>query len=76
MRQEQFFDTGSGRCQEKPSTYFHRLQVFGWTLVFWAVFVTTLFKTITMTDFDTTQLALLGINGGTYLGFKVQEKQS
>src|SRR5208337_4386273 len=39
---------------------FHRLQVFGWTLVFWAVFVTTLFKTITMTDFDTTQLALLG----------------
>jgi len=55
---------------------FHRLQVFGWTLVFWAVFATTLFKTITMTDFDTTQLALLGISGGTYLGFKVQEKQS
>jgi len=55
---------------------FHRLQVFGWTLVFWAVFVTTLFKTITMTDFDTTQLALLGISGGTYLGFKVQENQS
>src|SRR5258708_65380 len=55
---------------------FHRLQVFGWTLVFWAVFVSMLFKKITMVDFDTTQLALMGISGSTYLGFKLQEKQS
>src|SRR2546429_5506406 len=27
---------------------FHRLQVFGWTLVFWAVFVSMLFKKVTM----------------------------
>lgn len=55
---------------------FHRLQVFGWTLVFWAVFVSMLFKKISMVDFDTTQLALMGISGSTYLGFKLQEKQS
>jgi hypothetical protein len=54
----------------------HRLQVFGWTLVFWAVFVSMLFKKVTMVDFDTTQLALMGISGSTYLGFKLQEKQS
>ena len=55
---------------------FHRLQVFGWTFVFWAVFVSMLFKKVTMVDFDTTQLALMGISGSTYLGFKLQEKQS
>ena len=55
---------------------FHRLQVVGWTLVFWVVFVSALFKSITMVDFDTTQLALMGISGTTYLGFKLQEKQS
>ena len=55
---------------------FHRLQVFGWTLVFWAVFVSMLFKKVTMVDFDATQLALMGISGSTYLGFKLQEKQS
>jgi len=53
---------------------FHRLQVFGWTLVFWAVFVSMLFKKVTMVDFDATQLALMGISGSTYLGFKLQEK--
>jgi len=29
-----------------------------------------------MVDFDTTQLALMGVSGSTYLGFKLQEKQS
>jgi hypothetical protein len=53
---------------------FHRLQVFGWTLVFWAFFMSILIKRITMVDFDTTQLALMGISGSTYLGFKLQEK--
>ncbi len=55
---------------------FHRLQVLGWTLVFWVVFLQSLFGKLTMVDFDTTQLALLGISGSTYLGFKLQEKQS
>lgn len=55
---------------------FHRLQVLGWTLVFWVVFLQSVFGKITMVDFDTTQLALMGISGSTYLGFKLQEKQS
>ncbi len=55
---------------------FHRLQVLGWTLVFWVVFLQSLFGKLTMVDFDTTQLALMGISGTTYLGFKLQEKQS
>jgi hypothetical protein len=54
---------------------FHRVQVLGWMLVFWAVFLSSLFKKVTMVDFDTTQLALMGISGSTYLGFKLQEKQ-
>jgi len=55
---------------------FHRLQVLGWTLVFWVVFLQSLFGKLTMVDFDTTQLALMGVSGSTYLGFKLQEKQS
>jgi hypothetical protein len=54
---------------------FHRVQVLGWMFVFWAVFLSSLFKKVTMVDFDTTQLALMGISGSTYLGFKLQEKQ-
>ncbi len=55
---------------------FHRLQVLGWTLVYWIVFLQSLFGKLTMVDFDATQLALMGISGSTYLGFKLQEKQS
>jgi hypothetical protein len=55
---------------------FHRLQVLGWTLVFWVVFLQSLFGKLTMVDFDTPQLALMGVSGSTYLGFKLQEKQS
>lgn len=55
---------------------FHRLQVLGWMVVFWAMFVSSLFTRMTMTEFDSTQLALMGISGSTYLGFKFTEKQS
>ncbi|HEY6271010.1 MAG TPA: hypothetical protein VIX19_03330 [Terriglobales bacterium] len=52
---------------------FHRLQMLGWTLVFWVLFMSSLFAKLTMMDFDTTQLALMGISSSTYLGFKLQE---
>jgi hypothetical protein len=55
---------------------FHRLQILGWMLVFWFMFVSALFTKLTMTGFDTTQLALMGISGSTYLGFKLTEKQA
>lgn len=53
---------------------FHRLQVFGWTMVYWVFFVTAIFHKITLIDFAISQLALLGISGATYLGFKLQEQ--
>ena len=55
---------------------FHRLQVLVWMLVFWILFLSSVFGKLTMMDFDTTQLALMGISGSTYLGFKLTEKQS
>lgn len=54
---------------------FHRLQVFAWTMVFWVLFFATLVHKITLMNFDTTALALMGISGATYLGFKLQQQQ-
>jgi hypothetical protein len=53
---------------------FHRLQVFAWTMIFWVFFVMAIFHKITMIDFAASQLALMGISGATYLGFKLQEQ--
>jgi hypothetical protein len=53
---------------------FHRLQVFAWTMVFWIFFMTAIFHKITMIDFAVSQLALMGISGATYLGFKLQQQ--
>jgi hypothetical protein len=52
---------------------FHRLQVFAWTMVFWLIFVISLWHKVTMIDFLASQLALMGISGATYLGFKLKE---
>ena len=52
---------------------FHRLQVFAWTVTYWVMFVAALWHKITLIDFGTTQLALMGISGATYLGFKLSE---
>ncbi len=54
---------------------FHRLQIFVWTIVLGIVFVAKVAVTLTMPDFDNQLLALMGISGGTYLGFKLPEKQ-
>jgi hypothetical protein len=50
----------------------HRLQVFAWTLSYWFMFAAALLHKITMIDFTASQLALMGISGATYLGFKFQ----
>ena len=54
---------------------FHRFQMFAWTIVLLCIFVTSVFKTLTMPDFDSTLLALMGISGGTYVGFKLPKQQ-
>jgi hypothetical protein len=54
---------------------FHRLQMAVWTVVLVAVFVRAVYTDLVMPDFDATQLGLLGISAGTYLGFKFPEKE-
>ena len=42
-------------------------------MVYWIIFIVTLVHTISLKDFDPTALALMGISGATYLGFKLQQ---
>jgi len=51
-----------------------RLQVIVWTLVLSGVFLTSVIWYLTMPDFNTTLLALMGISSGTYLGFRLPNK--
>jgi len=54
---------------------FHRFQVVLWTIILGIVFIWTVCNTLSMPEFDTTLLLLMGISNGTYLGFKFPEKQ-
>jgi len=51
----------------------HRIQLIAWTVILGAVFAWTVVWTFGFPDFDTNLLLLVGIAGGTYLGFKFQE---
>jgi hypothetical protein len=55
---------------------FHRFQMFVWTLVLGILFLYSVWYRLSMPDFSATLLALLGISSGTYLGFKIPEKQT
>ncbi len=55
---------------------FHRLQMIVWTVVLGVLFLAGVYKNLTMPEFNVTMLALMGISAGTYLGFKVPEKQT
>lgn len=52
----------------------HRFQIFAWTIVMVAVFIRQVTAYLTMPEFDSSLLILMGISSGTYLGFKVTEK--
>jgi outer membrane murein-binding lipoprotein Lpp len=54
---------------------FHRLQMVVFTTVLGFVFLYTAYATLTMPDFSATLLTMQGITAGTYLGFKIPEKQ-
>jgi len=54
---------------------FHRLQMVVFTTVLGFVFIYTAWATLTMPDFSATLLTMQGITAGTYLGFKIPEKQ-
>lgn len=53
---------------------FHRLQLLIWTLVYGSIFIFTAWHVLTLTNFTPEQMALMGISGATYLGFKLSEK--
>lgn len=55
---------------------FHRFQMFIWTLVLGVIFIAAVWSRLSMPEFGATLLALFGISAGTYLGFKIPEKQS
>jgi hypothetical protein len=54
---------------------FHRFQLLGWTAVLIVIFITSVWSNLAMPDFDPTLLGLMGISGGTYIGFKLPNAQ-
>ncbi len=54
---------------------FHRFQIFAWTIVLIFIFIASVYNALAMPDFDATLLALMGISGGTYIGFKLPDQQ-
>lgn len=55
---------------------FHRFQMLIWTIVLGCLFVYAVYRQLAMPEFSATLLALMGISAGTYLGFKIPEKQN
>jgi hypothetical protein len=54
---------------------FHRFQMLAWTAILGLVFIYSVWERLAMPEFSATLLALMGISAGTYLGFKVPEKE-
>ena len=54
----------------------HRFQICVWTIVLGIIFVYLVWKTLAMPQFSDTTLALMGISAGTFIGFKIPEKQT
>lgn len=54
---------------------FHRFQIVVWTVIMVFLFIVGVYRTLKMPEFSPTMLALMGISAGTYLGFKIPEKQ-
>jgi hypothetical protein len=54
---------------------FHRFQIFAWMLVLGVIFVSSVYNQLTMPEFSTTLLGLMGISSGTYIGFKFPEQK-
>ncbi|MCA9470064.1 MAG: hypothetical protein KC643_32090 [Nitrospira sp.] len=53
----------------------YRLQNLIWTLTLGVIFICHVYHSLAMPEFSETQLMLMGISGGTYLGFKFPETQ-
>lgn len=53
-----------------------RLQIAAWTVVLLFIFARAIYDTLAMPEFSGTLLGLMGISGGTYVGFKPPDKKS
>jgi hypothetical protein len=54
---------------------FHRFQILIWTIVLIIIFIKGVYESLSMPEFDSLLLGLMGISSGTYLGFKIPERQ-
>ena len=54
----------------------HRYQMLVWTIALGIIFLFSAYETLATPNFDADLLTLMGISSGTYLGFKLPEKQS
>lgn len=52
----------------------HRFQMLAWTIILGAIYIFRVYWDLQMPEFGTNLLALMGISGGIYLGFKVPER--
>jgi len=55
---------------------FHRFQIVVWTIVLGLIFMYSVWTSLTMPQFSDTLLTLMGISAGTYVGFKIPERQT
>ena len=53
---------------------FHRFQIFAWTIVLGIIFISSVYNSLSMPEFSTTLLGLMGLSSGTYIGFKFPEQ--
>jgi hypothetical protein len=61
-------------CDDGNGPSFHRVQVVIWTILLGCAFVNSVVRVMSMPEFPESLLLLMGISNGTYLGFKVPEK--
>jgi hypothetical protein len=54
---------------------FHRFQIFAWTIVLGIIFISSVYNSLTMPEFSTTLLGLMGLSAGTYISFKFPEQK-
>lgn len=54
---------------------FHRFQIFAWTIVLGIIFISSVYNSLSMPEFSSTLLGLMGLSAGTYIGFKFPEQK-
>jgi len=60
--------------EDESGPTIHRFQIFVWTIILGFIFLVEVHRDLAMPTFSETLLALMGISGLTYLGFKLPEK--